>query len=487
MATQTQALPAGTVPRRRRAFFGLLDADGWGWAFVKAFFWFVVIIFMLGYIPDRAYYFTVNKTIDLGILAWSPINFCDPGNVSLPCPAPQGAVVPWQKSPPEVNLPQPRMDGSVVQAGTKLLYIGGSDGSNASADVSVAQVVEVGNFDKWQAGPALPAPRTNAAVAYLGGSLYVVGGADDKGAPTATTYVLSPDLTTGDLGTWKTATDLDAKVDLPEPRSGGSLVALADGLLFVGGSSSSGPTDTVWKAKLDRTGKLGEWLPQPKLTQPTTDAAALLNGDYVWLIGGTGPSGPVATIERGKVESSGEKQGQVTEWVGGQAADLPAPRSNATSFTANGVLYIVGGTDGSRTHGELYWAIPSPGPNGDRIVEWKHLAQSDLPEAGLQGGSEATVGPYAVIVGGKSGDAVQQASARGNLAPQEPFFQLGLVGATVPALKIDGEIGQQLGYINAAGAGTVNFIILLLIGWAFAHRERTRAFFERLRRRRARG
>ena len=72
---------------------------------------------------------------------------------------------------------------------------------------------------------------------------------------------------------------------------------------------------------------------------------------------------------------------------------------------------------------------------------------------------------------------------RANIAPQSPFFQLGLVGATVPGLKIDGEIGQQLGYLNAAGAGTVNFVILLLIGWAFAHKEQAWAH-RRLRRRR---
>ena len=62
----TQALPAGTPIRRRRALMGLLDADGWAWAAVKAAIWFVVIILMLGYIPDRALYFTVNRTLDLG-------------------------------------------------------------------------------------------------------------------------------------------------------------------------------------------------------------------------------------------------------------------------------------------------------------------------------------------------------------------------------------------------------------------------------------
>ena len=73
-----QALGAGTTVPRRRALFGLLDANGWGWATVKAFVWLIIIIFVLGYLPDRAYYLTVGRTVDLGVLAWSPINLCPP-------------------------------------------------------------------------------------------------------------------------------------------------------------------------------------------------------------------------------------------------------------------------------------------------------------------------------------------------------------------------------------------------------------------------
>src|SRR5688572_3181894 len=126
-----RALGPGMIVPRRRAMFGLLDADGWSWAGVKAFVWLVIIILMLGYIPDRAYYLTVNSTVDLGVLVWSPINLCPPENESLPCPAPVGAVVPWHPSPAELALPAPRTDGSVVQVGTKLLYVGGSDGTAA--------------------------------------------------------------------------------------------------------------------------------------------------------------------------------------------------------------------------------------------------------------------------------------------------------------------------------------------------------------------
>ena len=87
-----------------------------------------------------------------------------------------------------------------------------------------------------------------------------------------------------------------------------------------------------------------------------------------------------------------------------------------------------------------------------------------------------------MLIGGQTRDGPIAGAARANIAPQAPFFQVGLVGATVPALKIDGEIGQQLGYLNANTIGIVNFVILLVIGWAFAHKEQVRAMRERAHR-----
>jgi hypothetical protein len=152
-------------------------------------------------------------------------------------------------------------------------------------------------------------------------------------------------------------------------------------------------------------------------------------------------------------------------------------------FAANGTLYVIGGSDGSTSQNELYWAVPAAGADGDDVPEWKHLGQSDLPEPGLERAAVGQVGPNLVVVGGTSGENIQAGSARTNLSPQEPFFRVGLVGMTVPALKIEGEIGQQLGYLNAAGAGTAMFVLLLVIGWMFAHKEQTRSFWRRFRRR----
>jgi hypothetical protein len=437
---------------------------------------------MLGYVPDRAYYFTVNKTIDLGILAWSPVNFCAEGNRSLPCPAPVGAVVPWDVSPPEISLPAARTDGTVVQSGTTLIYVGGSDGTKAVADTYVARTSGVGNFDKWSKGPTLPEPRTDAAVLYSGGKIYAIGGLDASGQPTKTVYVLTPDSTTGALGEWQTAADAKLDLELPEARAGAVALAGTDGLFLVGGTNGSAPQPTIWKATFDpKSGAPAKWTEQPgKLFTAVTDASASLIGSYLWVYGGTTADGKAtATVQRGEFGTGADATKIVRFGIREGSTNLPAPRTNLISFAANGNLYAIGGSDGSAPQSTLYWAIPTS--TGD-LPEWKHLDVSDLPAQGNAGGAPIVIGPDAVIVGGTTKDGVVAGSARANIAPEAPFFQLGLVGATVPALKIDGEIGQQLGYLNANTIGVADFVIFLIIGWAFAHREQISAWRERRRR-----
>jgi hypothetical protein len=475
-----QALGAGTVLPRRRALFGLLDADGWAWASVKAFAWLVIIILMLGYMPDRAYYLTVGRTVDLGVLAWSPINFCPPTNENLPCPAPVGALIPWETSPGELDLPAPRTDGAVLQVGTQILYIGGTDGTTAQSSVYVSRTVGTGNFDAWAEGPPLPEPRADASVAYVAGSIYVIGGRDAAGAPTTTVFVLSPDSQTGALGEWKPVDDLA----LPEARSESAAAITPDGLLLVGGRNADGPVATTLKTKLNDQGALGAWSEEQPLLTPQAGATAVLIGDYLWVYGGSDANGPVNKVQRGSFGLEAAEglpanpdTGKLIRWDVNDKANLPAARTNASGWGANGAIYLVGGNDGAGPKTELYWAVPTTA--GD-VPEWKHLDASDLP-APLEGAPAVISGPDAILVGGTTtGGTVTQSSVRANTAPQSPFFQLGLVGATVPGLKIEGEIGQQLGYLNAAGVGTVNFIILLLIGWAFAHKAQTRAIIGRI-------
>lgn len=479
---------------RRRALFGALDADGWGWAFIKAFAWFLIIIMALGYVPDRAYYFTVSRTIDLGILAWSPVNLCPAENRGLECPPPAGSIVPWAPSPDELALPAARADGAAIQLGTNLLYAGGTDGTSATTTTYRA-TIENGGFGRWADGPALPEPRANAGVAVLSGVAYLIGGEDAAGAPTDTVWSIGPDPDTGDLGTW-TAVE---GVSLPEPRSGVAAVAVADGIVAVGGFDADGsPTTTVWKATVDAEGVLGEFEAQEPLLHAIADAGAGLEGGYIWVYGGTDENGASGAVQRGTYGSgSDESAGEgtnvgtpvpsptaeepegITVWAVRDGANLPAARTDAATFHANGVLYLVGGSDGQAPRGELYWAIPSP--DGDLPGGWRHTDVTDLPPGGLVGAAPVVLGSAVVLVGGTTEAGTLASSVRASLAPELPFFQLGPFGVVIPGLEVPGEIGQQLGYLAAAGLGTGNFVILVAIAWAFNNKPTVRRWWERWR------
>jgi hypothetical protein len=478
-----QALGAGSTVPRKRVLFGAFDADGWPWAGVKATFWLIVIIMLLGYIPDRAYYLTVNRTVELGVLVWSPINLCPPENESLPCPAPVGAVAPWHSSPEELALPAPRTDGSVIQTGSKLLYIGGSDGGAAQSNVYVAETVAPGNFDAWSDGPSLPEPRSDATVLFVSGSIYLFGGYDEAGEPTSSVFVLTPDGQTGALGEWSLAPE---PVLLPEPRAGAAGVSAPSGVLLIGGVGPDGPVATTLKSPLAEDGALQAWEREADLTAPQADGAATLVGDYVWLWGGRDGNGPVATVQRGEIGLAAAEglpenpdEGKVIQWAVNPEADLPAARADAAGWSASGALYIAGGADASGPQTDLYWAEPE---TGGALSEWKHLDVSDLP-SGVAGASPIVAGPNVILVAGSTADGPTTSSLRANIAPLSPFFQVGLAGMTVPGLRIEGEVGQQLGYLNAAGAGTVGFVLLILIGWAYAHQAQTRALIRRITRR----
>ena len=110
------------------------------------------IIFVLGYVPDRAYYFTVSPTIDLGFNAISPINLCPSDNETLPCPAPAGAVIPWQSNPTELSLPAGRTAAGTFSQAPTCTSSAAPRGGAATASV-LPTTVDNGNLAPWARRP----------------------------------------------------------------------------------------------------------------------------------------------------------------------------------------------------------------------------------------------------------------------------------------------------------------------------------------------
>src|SRR4029077_9625112 len=89
------------------------------------------------------------------------------------------------------------------------------------------------------------------------------------------------------------------------------------------------------------------------------------------------------------------------------------------------------------------------------------------------GAAVPAMGSPAFMTGAIDSSGPTASEERAGLSPKPPFFRLGLFGATIPALSIKGEIGQQLGYINAMTVGLINFVILVAIGVIYSHQRQT--------------
>ena len=474
------ALPPGAV--RRRAVFGLLDADGWTWATIKATFWFVFIIFVLGYVPDRAYYFTVSPTIDLGFNAISPINLCPADNQTLPCPAPAGAVIPWQESPAELALPQGRTASGTFASGENVYLIGGASGGAATTSV-LSTTVTNGSLAPWTNAAALPSGRAGAVVVNLSGTPYVIGGADASGNPTST--VFKGTVKQGALTGWE-----DAGVALPVALADASGVSTATGLFVFGGKTADGLSAAVYHTTLTTTGtpKLQAWQEMTEIPLPEAraGATAVSAGISAYVMGGQGPSGvtnsvfylgldthgnPAVNPKTGRPFGCGVSVGQSS------SAALPDARQHQTSFANAGAIYVIGGQDASgAVVATNYWSVPSA--IDGTITSWQRLDATDLP-APRAAAAPAIIGSNVLLIGGSDKDAADLTSiVRADLAPRTPYFRLWLFGLTIPALSIKGEIGQQLGYIVAGSAGAGDLFLLILIGWAYSHRRQTFHFFQ---------
>jgi hypothetical protein len=487
-----QALPPGAA--RRRAVFGLLDANGWTWASVKAGFWFLVIVFLLGYIPDKAYYFTVSNTVEVGHNFASVVNWCPAENEDLPCPAPAGAVLPWQTSPDELALPEPRAGSTLFQSGTHLYLLGGETPAGATAETLTTDVTLDGNFEApWTSGPALPEPRTDAALAVFVGTPYVIGGLDASGQPTDTVFM--GQVEEGRLTGWVRADGSDRTPDLtlPHPVSSAGVAVTSRGILLVGGRSADGPTDGVYASTIGPTSPpvLGAWEPWEHLALPEAraDAAVLAVGETIYVVGGEGPDGVADSVYRIRLEGGEPAVDARTDeplgWaIAPEGERLPEPRAGALAFIASSALYVVGGVDeAGAPQASNLWAVPDT-VTGD-LGGWQRMPETDLPDPRARA-PIASVASMAFAIGGETADGLSATSVRSELAPRPPFFQLGLFGATVPALSIKEEIGQQLGYLNAMGVGMTNFVILIIIALALSRPEASARVLARLSRGRLR-
>jgi hypothetical protein len=168
---------------------------------------------------------------------------------------------------------------------------GGIGSSNESqSDVYFAMLEPTGQLGAWMSSPSLPVQRAfhTAVVASPynsrvnnDGYVYILGGVSAvDGQPESTIYRAAVQ-SDGNLGVWSTITPL------PQPIHSTGAVIFRSWLYIAGGATNDHqPVSSVYRARIDSLGLIGEWEELPSLPSARAYHKFSSFGGYLYAVGG---------------------------------------------------------------------------------------------------------------------------------------------------------------------------------------------------------
>jgi DNA-binding CsgD family transcriptional regulator len=281
----------------------------------------------------------------------------------------------WEAYP---ALPAPRSRLAVAQLGNRIYALGGEGRNGQTLDRVEVYAL---NERQWRSGPALPEPLANAAATVVGGQIVLAGGsalAGDAGAE----VVVSDDLYIFDPASesWRSGGVL------PSPLAGAALVVYEDRLFLIGGWDGAAMHDTIWQlpvAKLE-SATAADWTGVTRMhTAAAFLGATLVDGELV-VVGG----------HDGKRELADAAAYAIRFNIWRRLPPMQTPRSGlAVVYDGMAVLALGGGWTRTITGHERFdpltnqWSPLASPVRG----EWRHLG------AAFNEGS-------VYLIGGWSGD-----------------------------------------------------------------------------------
>jgi len=219
----------------------------------------------------------------------------------------------------------------------------------------------------WSSLSPMPTPRSEVAVAQLGGKVYVLGGFG-AGANANEEYDPQSD-------TWA------KRAPIPRGVDHGAAVALDGKLYFLGGFDGRWrPLASVWA--YDPAGD--EW--SRKAGLPTARGAlgaGALDGK-IYTVGGVGEDGDLGTLE--------EYDPQTEAWRA--LSPMPTPRDHLAVAAVNGKIHAIAGRVGSYANNLDSHQAYDPAKG-----EWTELASLSTPRSGI---AAAVVSRKIYVFGGEA-------------------------------------------------------------------------------------
>ncbi|MBI2285409.1 carbohydrate binding domain-containing protein, partial [Candidatus Saccharibacteria bacterium] len=201
-----------------------------------------------------------------------------------------------------------------------------------------------GELTSWTSDTdTLPAARGAVATASYNGYVYAIAGFTTGGTAQDDIYYARLNAN-GGVSAWTTESDL-----LPANRKHMAAVA-ANGYLYTFGGQSAGvntATSNVYYTKLNGDGSTGAWseLTASVLPSARSEIGAFIYNNYVYIIGGSSGDSDQATATTYDTSYYAYLNADGTLGPWNTTTILPAARGMVQPVTANGYVYVIGGTD----------------------------------------------------------------------------------------------------------------------------------------------
>ncbi len=279
------------------------------------------------------------------------------GNQGQPDQPPAPVPGPWSKLAPMLH---PRSEMAVAEVGGKMYVIGGYPPGRIPSDV--VQVYDPA-ANSWTLGPATPLPLHHSIAMAVGGRLFLIGG-EFHGAGTGHPPVYLSDVYELDVasGVWL------QRAPMPTARSGGG-AGVIDGKIYVaGGRPPRGNDFAVYDPAAD------QWTVLPNLPTARNHLAVDAIGGKLYVAGGrfdAGVGGEMTAVLEVFDPATGA-------WKSG--APMPAPRAGVTAIAAFGCLYVIAGEGNTADSRGMFKQTEAYDP---RTNTWHGLTPMPKPTHGL--------------------------------------------------------------------------------------------------------
>jgi len=340
-----------------------------------------------------------------------------------------------------VSLATARYGHTSTVVGNKLYVIGGTGSSGVLGDVEQATINADGSIGPFEAaaGVALSTARTGHSTVALGMALYIVGGVGASGS-----LANVEQMTINGDGSLEMVAAA-AGVILTTARHGHSAVVVGNYIYLLGGTGS-GLLSSVERATINDSGELEPLTTAPDVTFESlrTNSTAVVIGDYLYSIGADTNG---VTVERAVINSDGSLQ----QFMATPGVFLTTARTGHTTAIVGHYLYVIGGVSGGVTLDNLERAtINADGSLGSfEVVSGANLRMARSTHTSV------VIGDYLYVLGGATDQGLIGSVER---AVTNPDGSLGLFTFASSALVAARQYHNTIisgSYIYVLGGGGV--------------------------------